>query len=313
MTTMLEEPPAAAPAERLRQEMAALRLSFHWLGARKTLSRQQRSEAAQPFGAAGEFLSAGKKLLDTSHPRFKEVSAVRQRALAYARGMSLPYPEPGIRLVRRDDLDEIEERLGAFRQELALKVAQLEAEYDQLRQAAREQLGRLYVPSDYPASLADEFAMRWEFPSVEPPDYLRRLSPELYRREAARVAARFDAAVELAEEAFTGELAQLVGRLAERLAGEIDGRPKIFRDSAVENLSEFFQRFRRLNVRSSAELEELVDQAAATLAGVAPQALRDGSALRRQVAGELARVQASLEGLMVDRPRRNLLRSAPEG
>ncbi|MBL9164294.1 MAG: hypothetical protein JNL18_16305 [Planctomycetaceae bacterium] len=312
MTTLLTEPPPAAPADRLRREMAALRLSFHWLGARKTLSRQQRTEAAQQFGAAGEFLSAGKKLLDTSHPRFKEVSAVRHRALDYARGMSLPFPEPGIRLIRRADLDEIERRLGEFQLDLGLKVSRLEAEYAQLREAAREQLGRLYAPSDYPASLTAEFALSWDFPSVEPPEYLRRLSPELYRREAARVAARFDAAVELAEEAFAAEMSQLVGRLAERLAGEADGRPKIFRDSAVANLSDFFQRFRRLNVRSSAELEELVDQAAATLAGVAPQALRDGAALRRQVAGELTRVQAALEGLMVDRPRRNLLRSAPE-
>ena len=50
----------------------------------------------------------------------------------------------------------------------------------------------------------------------------------------------------------------MVNHLAERLAGEDDGRPKVFRDSAITNLSEFFVRFRELNVGSSEQLDELV-------------------------------------------------------
>ena len=94
--------------------------------------------------------------------------------------------------------------------------------------------------------------MAWDFPSVEPPDYLRQLSPALYEQERARVAARFDEAVRLAEEAFTAELAKLVSHLTERLTGQDDGKPKVFRDSAVENLNEFFSRFRTLSVHSDA-------------------------------------------------------------
>ena len=66
------------------------------------------------------------------------------------------------------------------------------------------------------------------------------------------MAARFEEAVQLAEQAFTEELSRLVSHLTERLAGSDDGKPKVFRDSAVENLQEFFSRFRHLNVRSSA-------------------------------------------------------------
>jgi len=44
-----------------------------------------------------------------------------------------------------------------------------------------------------------------------------------------------------------------------------DGQPKVFRDSAVENLREFFERFRRLNIRSSPELDEVVQQAQQTI------------------------------------------------
>jgi len=53
------------------------------------------------------------------------------------------------------------------------------------------------------------------------------------------VAARFEEAVRLAEQAFASELADLVDHLAERLSPGADGRPKVFRDSAIANFSEF--------------------------------------------------------------------------
>ena len=145
-------------------------------------------------------------------------------------------------------------------------------------------------------------------PSVEPPPYLQQLSPELYRQECQRVAARFDEAIRLAEQAFQEELSQLVSHLTERLSGADDGKPKVFRDSAVENLTEFFERFRHLNVRSSEQLDQLVSQAQRVVRGIEPQALRDNQALRQQVATQLSGVQSVLDGLLVDRPRRNILR-----
>ena len=94
----------------------------------------------------------------------------------------------------------------------------------------------------------------------------------------------------------------------ERLSGQEDGKPKVFRDSAVENLSEFFGRFRELNVRSSEQLDQLVGQAQRVIRGVEPQDLRDNAGLRQHVATEMSRVQSVLDGLLVDRPRRNILR-----
>jgi hypothetical protein len=166
----------------------------------------------------------------------------------------------------------------------------------------------LYCDADYPESLAGLFHLDFEFPSVEVPGYLRQLSPELYQQECARVQARFNEAVELAEEAFCAELAKLVSHLTERLSGTEDGKPKVFRDSAIENLTEFFSRFRQLNVRSNDQLDRLVADTQRVVRGIAPQELRDNQQLRQHVATEMSRVQASLDGMLVDRPRRNILR-----
>ena len=109
MSTTLDEPRrrhSASPAQRLRTTMAATRVSLRWFGVRKTLTPEQRAEAAEPFGAAGDFLSAHKKLVDTTHPAYKAVSAVRNKAVSYWRSVSLPYPEPGLRLIRQDKIDE---------------------------------------------------------------------------------------------------------------------------------------------------------------------------------------------------------------
>jgi len=288
--------------------MAAARLSFTWLGVRKSLTVEQKNQAADSFGAEGKFLSAGKKLLDTSHPAFKAVTAIKGRCLSYWRAVSLPYPEPGIRLIRQQRINEFDNQMAAFREELREAVDELDRRYTELRSAARRRLGDLFDASDYPVSLIGLFGIEHEYPSVEPPSYLRQLNPELYEQECQRIQARFDEAVQLAEAAFTEELAKLVEHLSERLNGESDGKAKVFRDTAVTNLTEFFERFRSLNVRSNEQLDDLVQRAQNVLHGVEPQLLRDSSSLRQRLVTQLASVQSSLDGLMVDRPRRNILR-----
>lgn len=313
MSTLLDEPTCqmadtSSASNRLRSTMAAARLSFTWLGVRKSLNSQQKNQAADSFGAEGKFLSAGKKLLDTSHPAFKAVTSIRSQTIAYWKGVSLPYPEPGVRLIRQAAITDFDNKIAEFRGELDHAVAELHCHYDELREAARDRLGDLFDVSDYPTTLIGMFAIEHDYPSVEPPDYLRQLSPELYEQECRRVQSRFDEAVQLTEQAFLEELAKLVDHLTERLNGQDDGKPKVFRDSAVTNLTDFFERFRSLNVRSNEQLDAMVERARGIVSGVAPQELRDSGALRQQIASQLTSVQSSLDGLLVDRPRRNILR-----
>ncbi|HEY1065798.1 MAG TPA: hypothetical protein VGE52_06805 [Pirellulales bacterium] len=314
MNLLLDESPSQVEpnaAVRLRTTTAAMRLSFTWFGVRKALSAEQKACAADAFGAEGDFVSAGKKLIDTRDPAFRAVGAVRRRTGSYFRGVSLPFPEPGVRLIRRGDLEEIDDRMRAFRIELSDAVVELNESFESLRSAARRRLGRLYNPDDYPASLLGLFDLAWDFPSIEPPPYLQQLSPDLYRQETVRVQARFDEAVRLAEQAFVEELSKLTSHLAERLSGEDDCKPKVFRDSAVENLTAFFESFRRLNIRSNAQLDDLVERAQRIVRGVAPQELRADASLRQEVGSQLAGVQAALDDLLVDRPRRRILRGGP--
>jgi hypothetical protein len=106
---------------------------------------------------AGQFLSAGKKLRDTRHPRFKAVTAVKNRAVEYWRSISLPFPEPGVRLIRQEDVDLFQERMTSFKRDLDAAVRDLERHFGALKSTARERLGRLFNPSDYPETLLGLF------------------------------------------------------------------------------------------------------------------------------------------------------------
>lgn len=311
MSTLLDEPPhdqSAPPSERLRSTMAAVRVNLSWMGIRKSLTADQKNRAADTFGAEGAYLSAGKKLLDTKHPSFKAVTGVKNKAIGFWRSMTLPFPDAGVRLIGQDKVSEFDGQMREFQADLAEAATILDRHYAELKVAARQRLGTLFNEADYPASLEGMFEICWDFPSVEPPNYLQQLDPQLYQQECQRVQRRFDRAVQLAEEAFTSELAELVSHLTERLSGQVDGKPKVFRDSVIGNLAEFFERFGQLNVRSNEELDRLVANAQRIVRGVEPQELRDNQDLRQHVATELSRVQSVLDGLLVDQPRRRILR-----
>jgi hypothetical protein len=129
--------PAPSPARQLQTAFAAVRVSFTWLGVRKTLSPSQKAQAAEPFGAEEKYLSAAKKLLDTADPLFRELTGLRHRIVSYWKGMSVPYPEPGLRLIRQDQIESFHTTLQDLQQQLQAAVTKLDAHYEALKASAR--------------------------------------------------------------------------------------------------------------------------------------------------------------------------------
>lgn len=298
-----------SPPQRLRRTAAAVRVSLHWWGVHRSLSTQQKEEVSAGYAADARFLTAGKKIIDTRHEAVRKLGSIKTRLVTYWRGLTLPFTEAGVRLIPQSDIEPFVHNMEGFRDEMVSAEADLNAVYYDIKLDAQRRLGRLYNPADYPPEVRQMFTVQWDFPSVEPPNYLMRIAPQVYEQERARVAARFDEAVRLAEQAFASEFAKLLSHLTERLGESDNGERRIFRDSAVTNLREFFERFRRLNVRSNPELDALVDQAQQLVRGVAPQDLRDDSGLRQHVGDEMARMQQRVEGLIIEAPRRRIIRA----
>src|SRR5471030_768078 len=136
-TLLLEEPETVhtsnvEAASRLRTTMAAVRVCFTWFGTRKSLNSEQKVQAAESFGAEGQFLTAGKKLLDSSHPAFKAVTAIRGRIVSQWKGISLPFPEPCIRLIRQLHVAGFDAQMTELQSELNEAVMTLDQHFDEM-------------------------------------------------------------------------------------------------------------------------------------------------------------------------------------
>lgn len=304
-------------AETLIADFRATRVSFTCWGVKRALSDDQKSQAADAFGADAGFLSAGKKIIDTKHKAYSAVSKIKSRLAREWHECTLPYPEPGLRLIREQDVVVFNDRLEAGRVELLAAVDDLQGAYLELKCKAQAKLGTLYNASDYPASVIGLFDVAWEFPNVTPPEYLRMLNPKLYEAERQRIVARFDEAVTLAEQAFVGEFEQLVSHLAERLTGtNDDGKPKAFKDSTITNLRDFFEKFSHMSIKSNDQLETLVGQAQALVSGIDPSSIRPESGevtaaqqvLRDHIANNVGKIAEQLNGMMINKPRRRVIR-----
>lgn len=306
MSDQNQEPTRAEFAQRLREESMAVRLSRSQMGATKRVREEQKDQMAGLFDAEGSRLSAGKKLLNKRHEKYLQVTNLLNRAKETWVARTLPYPEAGRRLIRRADVTNFNEQMRVIKAQLAAAVNELDAVYADLLEDARQKLGQLYNASDYPQTLKGVFDIDWSFESVDPPEYLRKISPKLYEAEQERVRARFSEAVALAEQSFLEEFGKMVSHLAERLTPSEDGKAKVFRDSAIDGLESFFDRFKQLNLGSNPDLDALVEQAKTTLKGRKADDLRKDVTVRDEIRGAMQQVAARLDAMQVDRPKRKI-------
>jgi len=306
-TTTEENTTVEQTASDLRQTMGAVKLSFSWLGTQRKLSDAQTKQAADTFHAATDLVTASKRLIDTKNTTYRVLTTLKSQAAAYWRAVTLPYPQDGVRLIKQADISAFEDRMREYKEQLVAAAANLQLEYETLKTAAREKLGDLYNPADYPASLDGVFDLRWEYPPVEPPNYLMTFNPELYQQEQQRVQHRFETAVVMAENAFAEQLQDMISHLIERLTDEPDGTKKTFKVSAIENFKEFYENFQDMNVRSNAQLERLIRQANELVSGIDVKDLRKNTNLRQNLTQQMGEVKTALDSLITNAPRRRVL------
>lgn len=306
-TTTEENTTVEQTASELRQTMGAVKLSFSWLGTQRKLSDAQTKQAADTFHAATDLVTASKRLIDTKNTTYRVLTTLKSQASAYWRSMTLPYPQEGVRLIKQADIGAFEARMREYKEQLVVAAANLQLEYEALKVAAREKLGDLYNPNDYPPSLEGVFDLRWEYPPVDPPNYLMTFNPELYQQEQQRVQHRFETAVVMAENAFAEQLQDMISHLIERLTDEPDGTKKTFKASAIENFKEFYDNFRSMNVRSNAQLDNLIQRATDIVSGVDVKDLRKNTNLRQNLTQQMGEVKTALDNLITNAPRRRVL------
>src|SRR5207248_8396670 len=111
-------------------------------------------------------------IIDVKKEAYRQLTSLRSKIVSYWRSLTLPYVEPGVRLIRQSDVEAFVHAMEGFRAELTKAEEDLNAVYEEMKADARRRLGRLYNPADYPPEVRGLFGVVWDFPSVEPPQYL---------------------------------------------------------------------------------------------------------------------------------------------
>jgi len=295
------------PSECLQLQHSAMKVAFTWWGTTKALRPDLKREMADEFEADEEVLSASKKLINRKHPAYKALTKIKRSITAYWKQKTLPFPEPGIRLLPQSKLEEFDQFMESARSDLRNAADELQAEYNKDRTLGAT-LGRLHEETDYPASVADLFSVAWNVENISPPDYLLELKPHFYEREMQRIRGMFNNAVELAEAEFVKDFGKLVSSLVDRLADSEGGTPKVYRKDCVDKLKAFITRFREMSIHSNDELEKLVGQCEKLTKGVNGETFRDLPEIRKHVAGRLAEIKETMDEQMTVVPRRRITR-----
>lgn len=254
-------------------------------------------------------VGAHKRLVDGK--ALRDVEKIRGEAQQWLYSRSLPFPLKGAVFVPTSEVSKVHEALQGFAERYAEAADDFAADFGSLREAAKASLGSLYDEADYPPNVRAKFGFSWQFFTLSAPGENQILDPAIVADANAKFSALMAEAGQQAVAALRSRFAESVDRMVERLSGESDdpkrkGKPKVFRDSLVGNLREFFDSFKSLNVSNDADLEALVSKAQAALAGVDVKDLRSNESLRAHVAKQMGAVQESLDGMMVDRPTRKL-------
>lgn len=186
--------------------------------------------------------------------------------------------------------------------------------YVQVCKAADKALGRLYDAAQYPsiAEVRDAFGFVWAYVDFSVPGRLRKIDMEIFKNEEEKAAEQWKSALDEARMFLRATMKELVDHMSDRLTIGEDGKPKIFRDSLVNNLTDFLNNFDIRNITDDSELSSVVGDMRELLAGVNPDKLRKNEELRNQTKVSVDQIKKQLDVMVADRPKRRLRFNAAE-
>lgn len=190
--------------------------------------------------------------------------------------------------------------------ELLALVEALVERYPAIKAEAKKKLGTLYAEGDYPspAALRGVFYVSYSFIALEVPGTLTTISKDLYARERQKALQRAEEERVAVVQALRVQFLELADHMAEMLTPGVDGKPRRFKESTLDNAREFFALFSARNIGGDATLEPLIQKANLLLAGVDAATLKKTPDLQKSIQAGFAQVKATLAEFVQIKPSR---------
>jgi hypothetical protein len=293
--------------QRLADEMSGCKLEVTSFSSRKKMTDSQLARVASFFESDAKSVSGGREILNKKIPEVKTVYGIIRAARAHWQAYTVKY-EDGVRLIKVDQIERMNEQINRYQNELAEAKQALYDAWDSVKQDAQRRLAQLYVEADYRIDVRQMIWLTISYPSVQPDKKLEQLGKGILEREIEKCRVKFEQAANVAEQALQQEFADMVNSVAERLEqGESeDGKKRILQQRAVDNIVEFAQRFRALSVSDDAELDALVRQAEQLAVGLDTKAIKKDAGQRATMQQAFANLKASVSKHIVKAAEREI-------
>lgn len=248
-------------------------------------------------------LRVSKQLL--SSPELEAIKRSDFQTRAYLYNVCHPF-DMGVSLLPLALVETVDAKLTAYATERAALVDAFISAYPGLCDNAGKHLGSLFDAGDYltPEGMRSRFSFSWEIFCFTVPEQLKGMNTVLYDKAKDSLMKSIKDAAQGIEALMTEQLSELVSHLYEKLTPGDEGKPKILRDTAVKNISEWLELFQAKNVTNFKQLEGVVSELNGILQGVTGDKLRNSDLLRDQIRQKMTGVKQSLAGMVVEKPGR---------
>lgn len=168
--------------------------------------------------------------------------------------VTLPWGNQGERLLPATLFMDYVQTMGQFKAEFESRAAKFAAIYPQLVQDARQRLGTLYNPADYPTEVRSRFSFDTPVsPVASANDFRVNLNSEYVEAIKREITERQDAQRTEAVKHVWKRVREVVARIEETCSKE---KPRIF-DSMIESASQLIQVLPALNLNNDPELDRI--------------------------------------------------------
>jgi hypothetical protein len=299
MSTVTTNYDVTTQGANLARETVCIAVSFGLLG-----NSRKVANSAVTVDADKDLIKVSKTLLES-----KELDAIRKadgELRRYLYDMCLPF-DIGIYLLPVKLIPMIDSKLRDYELKRRGLVSNFLSAYPSLCQTASENLRSLYNPRDYPSAaiVANRFSFQWRYISFGTPEALKAISEGMFESEREKAAQRMEEASAEITAVMRSTMSELVSHLRDRLTPGADGKPKILRDTAITNLTDFLKTFDLRNVTNDDALAKTVADCKRILANVPDvDILRNVDSYRRKVQADMGAVSAELDKLVAEKPSR---------
>lgn len=245
-------------------------------------------------------LRVSKTLLES-----KELDAIRKHDYELRKWLGntcLPF-DTGVLLLPRGFQAAAKLKFQTHKAEREVLVDAFIAVYPTVKAEAKEKLGVLYQEEDYipVEEIKEKFTFNVSFFDFRTPDVIKEIDPDWY----AELVKNEEANLAIATSEITGMMREMlldmVSHLQERLTPGDDGKKKILKESAIENLREFLNNFELRNVTNDKELSLEVAKAKALLVGTSAATLRSSEEWREKLRAGMEHITKNLGTMVVDK------------